>query len=322
MGGGNSTECYSHGDCPSGEPFCYDDGLWAPYCASCDWCEYCEYGVDGTCGTCDPDQYPVWGSNECSSNEGDGGCSSHWDCPCSHPFCHDHTWSGDGVWTGEGVCSTCDECHTCYDGIDSTCGSCDPNVYPLHESGQCYSQSHCGTVGTALFLVGHLVGIVVGAIVFSVLCCCCCWGFWKWSHQSNGAEAERAMPKVAVPQPQGQYPVAAVPMVPMMPVAVEGNGNGNEVRQWMRDNVRLPGYAEVLIGNGYDSLENVKRVSAADLASMGIGKVGHQKAIMAEIERLRARTPGAVGQQQGLLMDPQPVPQAPNMAEYQYSAEQ
>lgn len=100
----------------------------------------------------------------------------------------------------------------------------------------------------------------------------------------------------------------------------QGQPEGNQVRQWMRDNVRLPEYAEIFIGNGYDSLDNVQRLSVADLAAMGIAKMGHQKAIMAEIERLRAQTPGAVGQQQGLLMYPQPAPQAPDMAAYQYSS--
>jgi len=339
MGGGNSTACDSHCDCPSWEPFCYDDG-WSPYCTSCDWCDYCSEGVDGTCGSCDSNYYPVWGSYACSSTCGSdssseenvvSGCSSHWDCPCSHPFCYDPYRTG-GAWGNIGECRSCEACETCNDGFNWTCGSCNPEVYPRYESGTCYSESHCGTDAWDL-LVGHLIGMAIGGVLFISLCCCCCWGIYKWSQQNNEAKARREIPKAAVSQPyglaaappaQGQYGVAAVPMVQM---GSEGNVNvqqvqqtGNQVRQWMRDNVRLPEYAEILIGNGYDSLDNVQRLSVADLAAMGIAKMGHQKAIMAEIERLRAQTPGAVGQQQGLLMYPQPAPQVPDMAAYQYSS--
>jgi len=331
MGGGNST-CYSHCDCPSNEPFCYDDGFWEPYCSSCDLCEYCSYGVDGTCGSCNTDQYPVWGSYECpsycesdSSSEQVTGCSSHWDCPCSHPFCYDHTG-----YSSTGVCASCTQCHTCYDGVDWTCGSCDPEVYPLYESSTCYEESHCGVDGEAL--LAGLIGIIAGVIIAIILCCLCVWCIYKYTQRDN--EAKEALqpgsnPPVAAPSAPPQYGVEAVPMAPPMGLQLEGNGNmqrqhgqaavGNQVRQWMRDNVRLPEYAEIFIGNGYDSLENVKRLSLADLGSMGITKMGHQRAIMAEIERLRGQTPGVVGQQQGLLMYPQPAPQAPDMAAYQYS---
>ena len=49
-------------------------------------------------------------------------CASHDHCSSGDPFCYD------------GNCASCDECHYCADGVDNTCGPCDPEVYPLYEN--------------------------------------------------------------------------------------------------------------------------------------------------------------------------------------------
>jgi len=117
-----------------------------------------------------------------------------------------------------------------------------------------------------------------------------------------------------------------VEMAPSMaPLVLADNAQDEEerdlVRKWMRDNVRLPEYSEMFVESGFDRMDNVRRLSLADLGSMGITKVGHKKAIMAAISGLKAQSPGApvaVAEQQGLLVYP---PSSPEAA-YQYSQAQ
>jgi len=89
-----------------------------------------------------------------------------------------------------------------------------------------------------------------------------------------------------------------VEMAPSMaPLVLADNAQDEEerdlVRKWMRDNVRLPEYSEMFVESGFDRMDNVRRLSLADLGSMGITKVGHKKAIMAAISGLKEQSPGA-----------------------------
>merc|ERR1719245_2993714 len=49
---GSGSACYSHSDCGSSAPFCYEYSSYYGYgyCSDCDTSTFCSYGIDGTCG--------------------------------------------------------------------------------------------------------------------------------------------------------------------------------------------------------------------------------------------------------------------------------
>jgi len=77
------------------------------------------------------------------------------------------------------------------------------------------------------------------------------------------------------------------------PFASTGNSEGNvvseeaTVRSWMRTDVELPEYTNVLIENGFDRMSMFENLSMEDLNLMGITKLGHRKKIMSEVAKLR-----------------------------------
>lgn len=60
-----------------------------------------------------------------------------------------------------------------------------------------------------------------------------------------------------------------------------------QVRLWMTNTVKLPDYTDLLMENGFDSLEMFQHLSLQDLTDMGIVKIGHKKKIFAEAEKLQ-----------------------------------
>ena len=67
--------------------------------------------------------FPLFGSNDPFSGFGDisQSCNSHTECGEDNTFCY------------SGKCAPCNDCHYNQDGIDYTCGKCDPTKYPLYE---------------------------------------------------------------------------------------------------------------------------------------------------------------------------------------------
>ena len=60
------------------------------------------------------------------------------------------------------------------------------------------------------------------------------------------------------------------------------------VRRWMRNEVKLPQYLDLLIANGYDDLSVIQDLSIMDLEEMGIEKKGHRMRIVKAISNLKA----------------------------------
>merc|ERR1711879_120808 len=58
------------------------------------------------------------------------------------------------------------------------------------------------------------------------------------------------------------------------------------VRVWMGNTIKLPQYTDILIENGFDSLEMFVNLNVDDLKMMGIHKLGHQKKILVEVRKL------------------------------------
>ena len=69
------------------------------------------------------DGLPLFTSDDPFSGFGDisQSCNSHTECAEENTFCY------------SGQCASCNECYYNQDGIDYTCGKCDPNKYPLYE---------------------------------------------------------------------------------------------------------------------------------------------------------------------------------------------
>merc|ERR1712129_486579 len=59
------------------------------------------------------------------------------------------------------------------------------------------------------------------------------------------------------------------------------------VRDWLRDTVRLPQYARMMIEAGFDDLELIALLNADDLERLAIEKLGHRKRLMKAVRDLR-----------------------------------
>ena len=69
------------------------------------------------------------------------------------------------------------------------------------------------------------------------------------------------------------------------------DGSSNErheaVGRWLKDTVGLGQYSTMFIANGFDSMDVIQHMEKKDLLEIGIDKLGHQKKILMEIERLK-----------------------------------
>ena len=60
-----------------------------------------------------------------------------------------------------------------------------------------------------------------------------------------------------------------------------------DLKQWMRDVVKLPHYYQLLREDGFDDLESVQDVTEDDLKEMGIDKTSHRRKIMKFVVKLK-----------------------------------
>lgn len=61
----------------------------------------------------------------------------------------------------------------------------------------------------------------------------------------------------------------------------------NDFRKWLKDAVQLPQYLNLFIGQGFDCLDGVQRLTDCDLQEMGICKKGHRNKILVYINGLK-----------------------------------
>ena len=59
-----------------------------------------------------------------------------------------------------------------------------------------------------------------------------------------------------------------------------------KVQKWLAEQVRLPQYFELFVKEGFDELEVIKHITKQDLIAMGIDKLGHQRKIIQNAEKL------------------------------------
>ena len=69
---------------------------------------------------------------------------------------------------------------------------------------------------------------------------------------------------------------------------VQEQPEAEKLRKWMKDEVKLPRYFNVLRDNGFDNLESLQDLTDWDLKEMGIDKMGHRRRIMRNVNMLRA----------------------------------
>ena len=110
----------------------------------------------------------------------------------------------------------------------------------------------------------------IGAVVFGLVSCLLCSvGFCLMKIYRQSQEAPIVAPNS--------------PMVPMV-----GMRNPAErVCSWLTTTVCLPQYCSVFIENGFDAMEILRLVTVDDLIRMNITKVGHQRNIMDEVDKLK-----------------------------------
>eukprot|EP01083_Nonionella_stella_P058969 154356_1 len=59
-----------------------------------------------------------------------------------------------------------------------------------------------------------------------------------------------------------------------------------KVRLWLKDEVKLPQYFDLLINDGYDDLEMIADITVDELVKMGVDKSGHRKKIIKYAQKL------------------------------------
>ena len=59
------------------------------------------------------------------------------------------------------------------------------------------------------------------------------------------------------------------------------------VRLWMKDQVQLMQYFNILVANGYDNMDAISTLNLRHLETMGIKKMGHRHQIMRHVEQLK-----------------------------------
>ena len=64
------------------------------------------------------------------------------------------------------------------------------------------------------------------------------------------------------------------------------NADHEKVKNWLQNIVKLPQYFDIFIENGFDTLHIIKHVTANDLTTIGIDKLGHKIQITQEIIKL------------------------------------
>ena len=64
------------------------------------------------------------------------------------------------------------------------------------------------------------------------------------------------------------------------------NEDKQKVKNWLESEVELPQYLDVLIDNGFDNMERIKDLNKPYLTEIGITKLGHQVALLKNIDIL------------------------------------
>ena len=71
-----------------------------------------------------------------------------------------------------------------------------------------------------------------------------------------------------------------------------------KIRNWMENTVKLWEYSEILIENGFDSMDSIIDITIHDLNEMGIHKIGHRRKIFKYAQKLAAFHQPQIPQQQ------------------------
>jgi len=124
-----------------------------------------------------------------------------------------------------------------------------------------------------------------------------------WNSRQNKVNAKQNIvksvgPKIVAASAPIQLQEVIAPSAPLIadqhePFASTGNSEGNvvsdesTVRSWMKTDVQLPEYTQVLIENGFDRMSMFENLSMEDLNLMGITKLGHKKKILSEVAKLK-----------------------------------
>ena len=70
---------------------------------------------------------------------------------------------------------------------------------------------------------------------------------------------------------------------------VQEQPEAEKLREWMRNEVKLPRYFNVLKDNGFDNMESLQDLTSWDLKEMGIDKMGHRRRIMRNVNMRQMR---------------------------------
>lgn len=66
---------------------------------------------------------------------------------------------------------------------------------------------------------------------------------------------------------------------------IEDEKEDNELKQWMKNEVKLP-YYRLFKGHGFEDLESIRYITVNELKEMKIDKVGHRMKLLREIAKL------------------------------------
>ena len=60
------------------------------------------------------------------------------------------------------------------------------------------------------------------------------------------------------------------------------------MKNWIKDEVKLSQYCELLMENGFEDMESMKDITMEHLREMGINKMGHRLKLMKSVAKLKA----------------------------------
>ena len=61
----------------------------------------------------------------------------------------------------------------------------------------------------------------------------------------------------------------------------------DKVKLWLKEDVKLPQYIDILIKNGYDDMECIQHITLDEMQQIGIDKMGHRHKILRYAQKLK-----------------------------------
>ncbi len=87
-----------------------------------------------------------------------------------------------------------------------------------------------------------------------------------------------------------------------------------KVKDWIQNRVKLSEYTQLLIENGFDTMDSVCEITNEELTEMGMTKMGHRKRFIKHIQALKGTHQSQINREKQPRIAP--IAYAPNVNRY------